>query len=252
MVTEHQSSNLLIIQARTSSSRLPNKVLREVNGKPILEWQTQRVLQTTGLDQVVIATSTESSDDEIVEIGKRCGIPTIRGDLHDVYSRFIKAVDTYNPEYIIRITGDCPFYMPKLCEAMLKEFKQSEVDYLSNTKPPTYPDGCDVEIIRTSALRQLQKLTLTNSEREHVTLGIYNRQELFICKNFMNSIDESIHRWTLDSQDDFDFIAQVYREFIGKELTFTYPDVMRLLEQYPKLARYDTGDMRNSGLDKNE
>jgi spore coat polysaccharide biosynthesis protein SpsF len=252
MVTERQSSNLLIIQARTSSSRLPNKVLKEVNGKPILEWQTKRVLQTTGLDQVVIATSTENSDDEIVEIGKRCGISTIRGSLHNVYSRFIKAVDIYNPEYIIRITGDCPLYMPNLCEAMLKEFKQSEVDYLSNTQPPTYPDGCDVEIVRTSVLRQLQKLTLTKSEIEHVTLGIYKRRDLFTCKNFMNSIDESIHRWTLDTQDDFDFIAQVYREFIGKELTFTYSDVMRLLEQNPKLARYDTGDMRNSGLDKNE
>lgn len=252
MVTEHQSRNLLIIQARTSSSRLPNKVLKEVNGKPILEWQTQRVLQTTGLDQVVIATSTESTDDEIVEIGKRCGISTIRGELHDVYSRFIKVVDIYNPEYLVRVTGDCPLYMPNLCEAMLKEFKQSEVDYLSNTQPPSYPDGCDVEIIRTSALRQLQKLMLTESEREHVTLGIYNRKELFTCKNFMNSIDESNHRWTLDTQDDFDFIAQVYREFVGRELTFTYSDVMRLLELNPKLARYDTGDMRNSGLDNNE
>jgi spore coat polysaccharide biosynthesis protein SpsF len=227
-------------------------VLKRVNGKPILEWQTQRVLQTSGLDQVVIATSTESSDDKIVEIGKRCGIPVIRGSLHNVYSRFIKAVDIYNPEYIIRVTGDCPLYMPNLCEVILKEFKQSEVDYLSNTQPPTFPDGCDVEIILTSSLRRLQKLPLTKSELEHVTLGIYQRRDMFKCKNLTNTSDESFHRWTLDTQDDFDFVAQVYSEFIGKELTFTYSDVMRLLELNPQIARYNTGGMRNSELGNHE
>ena len=240
-------NTLLIIQARTSSSRLPGKVLIPVNGKPILEWQTLRVLQTASVQQVVMATSVDDSDDEVELIANRCGIPTVRGSLKNVFSRFTKVIDLFNPKVVIRITGDCPLYMPKLCEMMLFEFKISNVDYLSNTLVPTYPDGCDIEIFSASALKSLKSVDLTSSELEHVTPGLYQRNEYFNCKNFYNKWDESAHRWTLDTYDDLKFIRKIYKKFIGSETTFEYEDVVTLLRENPGLARYDDGTMRNSG-----
>jgi spore coat polysaccharide biosynthesis protein SpsF (cytidylyltransferase family) len=248
MVAMNEIDTLLIIQARTSSRRLPGKVLIPVNGKPILEWQTLRILQTASIDQVIMATSIESSDDEVEAIANRCGIKTVRGSLENVFSRFIKALDIYNPKIVIRITGDCPLYMPKLCEAMLKEFERSNVEYLSNTLTPTYPDGCDIEIFSSGVIRELEKIHLTLSELEHVTLGIYQRNQYFNCKNFSNKQDESAHRWTLDTSTDLEFVREVYREFKGRETNFGYEDVMCFLRDNPELARYDDGTMRNGEL----
>ena len=248
MVAMKEINTLLIIQARTSSRRLPGKVLIPVNGKPILEWQTLRVLQTASIDQVVMATSVESSDDEVEAIANRCGISAVRGSLENVFSRFIKVVDRYKPKVVIRITGDCPLYMPTLCEMMMNEFEKSNVDYLSNTLMPTYPDGCDIEIFSSGAIRELEKMHLTSSELEHVTLGIYQRIQHFNCKNFTNNVNENSHRWTLDTPDDLEFVRKIYEEFKGRETSFAYEDVMSFLRENPELARYDDGTMRNSGL----
>ena len=248
MVVMNEVNTLLIIQARTSSRRLPGKVLIPVNGKPILEWQTLRVLQTASIDQVVMATSVESSDDEVEAIANRCGIPAVRGSLENVFSRFAKAVDIYEPKVIIRITGDCPLYMPTLCEMMMNEFEKSNVDYLSNTLMPTYPDGCDIEIFSSGVIRELEQMHLTSSELEHVTLGIYQRIQHFNCKNFTNNVNENSHRWTLDTPDDLEFVRKIYEEFKGRETSFAYEDVMSFLRENPELARYDDGTMRNSGL----
>ena len=207
-----------------------------------------RVIQTLGLNQVVMATSEEVADDEVERIASRCGIPTVRGSLNNVFSRFVKIAEIYSPKTMIRITGDCPLYMPKLCEIMLVEFLKRDVDYLSNTLKPTYPDGCDIEIFSTSVLKKLKSEKLTPTELEHVTLGIYARNTEFNCVNFANDSDESCHRWTLDTSDDLDFIARVYENFVGRELTFTYQDVLKFLDENPLLARYDDGSMRNSGL----
>ena len=247
MVVMKEIKTLLIIQARTSSSRLPGKVLMPVNGKPILEWQTRRVLQTASIDQVVMATSVESSDDEVELIANRCGIPAVRGSLKNVFSRFTKAVDIFGSKIVIRITGDCPLYMPKLCEIMLDEFKRSSVDYLSNTLAPTDPDGCDIEIFSASALKSLESMQLTSSELEHVTQGLYQRNKDFNCKNFSNKVDESAHRWTLDTSDDLKFIRKIYEKFIGSETIFEYEDVVSFLRENPGLARYNDGTKRNSG-----
>ena len=239
---------LAVIQARATSSRLPRKVLKEVNNRAILEWQILRVLETKGVDRVVLATSVEESDDEVARIATKCGIQVIRGSLNNVFSRFVDAINLFNPETVIRVTGDCPLYMPKLCESMLIEFKSRSVDYLSNTLEPSYPDGCDIEILQSKVFQKLESLPLTVEELEHVTLGVYKRPEIFECVNFSNNRDDSAHRWTLDTKEDLDFIRQVYAQFANKESKFSYEDVFNFLNKNPSSARYDDGTMRNSGL----
>ena len=239
---------LAVVQARATSSRLPRKVLREVNNRAILEWQVLRVLETKGVDQVVLATSAEQSDDDVAKIATRCGIPVIRGSLNNVFSRFIDVINEFDPKTVIRVTGDCPLYMPRLCESMLIDFKSRLVDYLSNTLKPSYPDGCDIEILHSKVLRKLELLPLTADELEHVTLGVYRRPEIFECVNFSNNRDDSVHRWTLDNKEDLDFIRQIYAQFVDHELKFSYEDIFNFLDKNPNSARYDDGTMRNSGL----
>jgi spore coat polysaccharide biosynthesis protein SpsF (cytidylyltransferase family) len=248
LVTQYSIDKLLVIQARTTSRRLPKKVLREINGRPVLEWQVERAKQTKGIDRIIIATSQDKSDDEVEKISNKCGVPIVRGSLGNVLSRFMLALDIYNPRSVVRITGDCPLYMPKICEDMLEDFDKNSTDYLSNVLVPTFPDGCDIEIFTALALKRVSKLALSQSELEHVTLGIYKRKEVFNCRNFRNSFDDSSHRWTLDTEEDLTFVRQVYGEFMGRELTFGYHDVMEFLFSNPKIARIDDGSMRNSEL----
>ena len=247
MVDSKRIDSLIIIQARTSSKRLPEKVLKPVNGRPILEWQTLRVIETFGPQQVLMATSDQDADNRIEEVATKCGIPTIRGSLNNVFSRFISGIKLYNPKNVMRITGDCPLYMPELGRAMLQEFNEKGVDYLSNALVPTYPDGCDIEIFKADSLLRLQGIKLSEAELEHVTLGIYSRRHEFKCENYVNEKDESSHRWTLDTDDDLNFITNIYNNFVNRELSFNYNDVMLLLKKNPSLARYDGGYMRNSG-----
>jgi spore coat polysaccharide biosynthesis protein SpsF (cytidylyltransferase family) len=247
MVDSRKFETLIIIQARTSSKRLPEKVLKLVNGRPILEWQTLRVIETFGPQQVLMATSDEDADNRIEEVATNCGIPTIRGSLNNVFSRFITGIKLFNPKNVMRITGDCPLYMPELGQTMLEEFNKKGVDYLSNTLIPTYPDGCDIEIFRADSFSRLQGIELTEAELEHVTLGIYSRRHEFECENYINERDDSSHRWTLDTEDDLKFITNIYNNFVNRELSFNYDDVMSLLQKNPALARYDDGHMRNSG-----
>jgi len=247
-VTKENAGTLAVVQARTSSVRFPNKVLQKVNNRPIIEWQIMRVLQVKEVNRVVLATSEETPDDALEEIASNCGILSVRGSLNNVFSRFLKCLDDFSPKVLVRITGDCPLFMPEICEEMLQDYSNEPIDYLSNTIPPTYPDGCDIEIVSSNALRRLSRLDMTELEAEHVTLGIYTRSDHFTRRNFQNRNDESEHRWTLDTVEDLKFVKDIYAEFKGKELDFTYSDVMSFLKKNPNVARYDNGSMRNQGL----
>lgn len=221
---------LAVLQARMSSQRLPGKVLLPLNQKPSIFRQIERMRKSAEITKIVIATSTAQDDDEIVELAKEIGVDVFRGPLNDVYERFRLVLSHYNVQAFIRSTADCPLFMPDICDEVIRCFYSGSFDYVSNTIPPTFPDGCDVEVINTNAFLQLAELGLSAEEREHVTLGIYKRPQLFRCSNYTNPrmIDESTHRWTLDTEADYTFIKKAYKKFLGYEDIFTYDDVMKL------------------------
>jgi spore coat polysaccharide biosynthesis protein SpsF len=237
-----------IIQARTGSKRLPNKVILEVNGLPIIRWQIERIKKTKHIDVFVLATSSENRDAPLAAIAKETGIEVFKGSQHDVLSRFCGVIQQFNPKTIVRFTGDCPLYMPNLGSLMLEEYRNHPYDYFSNTLEPTWPDGCDIEIVAASSLVKLRELDLNDAEREHVTLGIYKRKQMYSCFNYANKINESCHRWTLDNEDDFKFISSIYACFKDRETEFSYNDVMNLFTKGLVDPRYDLGGMRNSAL----
>ena len=222
---------LAIIQARMSSSRLPGKVLLDLNGEPMILRIVDRLKKALTVDEIIVATSLDESDNQLFEFLHSKKIECFRGDLEDVLSRFMGVLNRSDAEVVIRITADCPLVMPKLVDQMVNDFLRLGLDYLSNTITPTFPDGLDVEIFTKEALLRLNALSLSSQEREHVTLGIRNRPEQFTLSNFVGKTDLSSLRWTVDYEEDFIFISEVYSHFEKRESDFEYDEVLHLLEK---------------------
>ena len=218
---------LVVLQARMSSTRLPGKVMADLNGQPMIKRQIDRIMKSKFIDQLVVATSVDTSDDILVDFLTAEGIEVYRGSLDNVYARFLDVAQIYNPRNIIRLTADCPMVMPILIDEMIQEFKESNnLDYLSNTLIRNYPDGLDIEILRSTVLFELAGLSMTEYEKEHVTSGIYSRPEMFKCRNFCQLPQPNKSRWTVDYQQDLEFIRKIYKVFVGCEDDFNYEDAI--------------------------
>jgi spore coat polysaccharide biosynthesis protein SpsF len=242
---------LVIVQARTNSSRLPGKALLLINSEPVICRQLKRIMKAEIPVKIILATSREESDDKLVQLVDELEIEVFRGDLVDVHSRYLEII-LKNPEFdpIVRLTGDCPLIMPEVLDSMLTHFSFSQVDYLSNSITPTYPDGLDVEIFSRTAFLRMSGLNLTEQQREHVTLKFYEETSGFVIENFKNREDLSAMRWTLDYEEDFNFIRDVYEEFKGKEDEFNFDDVLTLLKNKPHILNKLPGSFRNIALRK--
>ena len=238
----------VILQARMSSTRLPGKVLSVLNGHPMIYWQIERIRKVKLIDRVIIATSVDSSDDQLVEIANNLGFEVFRGDLNDVYDRYLQCIEANNIYgVIVRLTADCPLVMPDLLTQMLEIFLSKKPDYLSNTIKPTFPDGLDIEICTVESFRNLQKHNLTAVEREHVTFGFHNRQDIFRCINHLSPVDNSKLRWTVDYPEDLLFIRQVYGAFVGSETIFGMTSVMLAVAEL-EIENTIPSSMRNIAL----
>lgn len=240
--------NLVVIQARMSSTRLPGKVLEPLGEIPLIEYQLRRIKKAKHVQKIVVATSDEESDNPLVNYLNSIQQPYVRGSLNDVLSRFIKVIDNYEPDYFIRITGDCPLVMPELLDTMILEFEKIEVDYLSNALEPTFPDGLDIEIVNTSALRKLNRLGISLTEREHVTLGIYARPKDFTIKNYRHPTDLSAERWTVDYPADLDFVRNVVAFESTQRRFLTLAQVLDFINENPEYRNASPSNLRNEAL----
>lgn len=227
-----------IIQARMGSTRLPGKVLRDLCGRSVLAHVIERVRSCKLIDQVVVATTNAQADDLIVAETSYCGAHYFRGSEDDVLERYFLAAKAASASVVIRITSDCPLLDPALLCDMIKSFEAAgNLDYMSNTQERRYPRGLDVEIFTFLALEaaywQAEKLY----EREHVTPFIYQHPELFRIGSYAAGEDNSRHRWTLDTADDWALIEAIYNELYRDGVPpFTTAEVLQLLQRRPELA----------------
>lgn len=244
-----RGTTVAIVQARMTSSRLPGKVLMPVDGEPMILQQLDRISRARCLDHIVVAVSSEASDDHLVSVLVEAGFDVVRGSLDDVLDRFVAALDSYDADVVVRLTGDCPLACPSVIDDVISAFHASTADYLSNTLDPTYPDGLDVEVMTASSLRMVARNSLDPAEREHVTLGIYRHPETFAVENFADPSgrNNSHLRWTVDNADDLDFVRWVYESMAGA--TFDYPALLELLKQHPDRVRTEADAKRNAALD---
>lgn len=241
---------LVLIQARCGSSRLPNKVLRDISGKTDLQWVLERVKRSKNVDEVMVITSIEKNNLPLIKLCTELDTRVFVGSEDDVLDRYYQAARLLKPEYVIRITADCPLFDWNYLDLAIEQL-ETDTDYMAEMTE-SFPDGLDIEIMRFSVLKEAWENAKMASEREHVTLYIRNHAEDYKIQNFECPIPEiGNKRWTLDETADLDLIEKIYGHFIdaGKE-DFTTEDILRFLEENPKLEDINSMIGRNEGLQK--
>lgn len=193
-----------IIQARMKSDRLPGKVLHQVHGKPMLEYLLERLEQCTSLDSVVVATSTDQSDDPVERFCRERGRDCYRGSLSNVANRFRDVLDVYRFDAFVRISGDSPLLDPKLVDLGVEHFEGGQFDLVTNVFPRSYPRGQSVEVIGADTFRRAADATKTDDEREHVTLLFYRNPDKFRIFNFTADVDYTGFQLAVDSIADME------------------------------------------------
>ncbi len=228
--------NLLIVQARMGSTRLPGKVLKEVCGKPLLEILLGRLKRATKVNEVIVATSIKEADTAIVELCHRLRTAVFQGSEEDVLNRYYEAAKFFKGTTVIRITADCPLMDPALVDQIIGSFK--DCDYVSNTLERSFPKGLDVEVFSFEALERANQEASDPYDREHVTPYIRTH---FKTKNIRYHEDRSSDRWTVDTPEDFELIQKILEKLYPSTPNFTTADIFHLLSQNPSWPRINQG-----------
>ncbi|OGI17037.1 MAG: spore coat protein [Candidatus Melainabacteria bacterium RIFOXYA12_FULL_32_12] len=241
---------LAILQVRTSSSRLPNKVLLPVLDKPMLIRQIERIKKSKLIDKLVVATSIDISDNPIEKLCIDNHIEYFRGSLNDVLERFYDCAQKYKPEHIVRLTGDCPVIDPEILDKTIEYHLNNDFDYTSNGYEPVFPDGLDVEAFKYECLTKAQKEASLPSHREHVTQFIHTQKDIYKLGNYKETKNLSHLRWTVDEPEDFILITKIYEELYPQNPDFKMQDILDLLDKKPELTQINSKFERNEGLKK--
>lgn len=202
---------ILVTQARTGSTRLPGKVLKEIEGKSLLQIHLDRLKNCKNVNEIIVATTVNEEDNVIFDKAIEWGYTTSRGSESDVLDRFFQAVKDKKADWIVRVTSDCPLIDPELVDDVIKFAQDNNVDYCSNGFVENFPDGQDIEVFKFSALEKAWKVANLQSEREHVTPYIINNSDykggnLFSAVNYPCESDFSKIRMTVDENRDFELI----------------------------------------------
>lgn len=240
------------IQARTSSTRFPGKVLKPILGKPMLQLQIERVLSCQTIDRVVVVTSTAEEDQKIVDLGKKINVDVFCGNLENVLDRFYQAAVKFKPEHIVRLTGDCPLIDPKVVDDMVRLYLNKQSDYGTNCMPPTYPDGLDAEIFSFKALKEARDEAYLPSHLEHISVFFEGQPERFKIANLACNIDFSNLRWTVDEPEDFEFVKIIFETLYPVNPLFRMNDVLDLVTNKSELSQLNKHFIRNEGLLKSK
>ena len=241
-----------IIQARMGSTRLPGKVMKAILGTPMLFMQIERVQRAHSIDRLIVATSSEEGDDVLADECDRRRIAVYRGSSSDVLARYVKAAAALEPEAIVRLTGDCPLTDWTVIDTVVQTYQAGDFQYVSNTVPPSYPDGLDVEVIDYRALQIADAEARFPLEREHVTTFIRRHPERFPSANVRAATDLSALRWTVDEPADFELVCAIYEALYPSGPAFETADILDYLERHPELSRLNAHIVRNAGLLKSE
>lgn len=253
-----QPFTVVIIQARMSSSRLPGKVLREIAGEPMLAHVVRRSQHARSVHQVVVATTTDESDNPVVDFCHSNGILCYRGSMHDVLDRYYQAAQKYQAQVIVRITADCPLIDPQLIDetvfgltgsfsapvidddSISQTIFKPAYDFAANRLPPpwgrTYPIGLDTEVCSMSALEIAWREAKEKHQREHVMPFFYENPERFRILHLDYQADFGQIRWTVDTSEDLEMIRKIFALFSPGE-PGSWLEILDLYLQHPEIAQ---------------
>ena len=240
-----ENSVSIILQARNKSTRLPYKVMKDLGGRPLLSFLSERLKQCKNIDEYIIATTFNDEDDSIVDLANQIGFGFVRGSDHDVLSRFCLAAQKTKSNVLVRITGDCPLIDPKMVDDTVNFFNENKFDYVSNCNPPTFPDGLDIEIFKREVLFAASENAKSKFDKEHVTPWIKNNDNL-VKFNITSSENYSNLRWTVDEPEDLEVIRKVVKHFKNSSY-FSWKEVIHLSENKPEIFATNKHLKRNEG-----
>jgi spore coat polysaccharide biosynthesis protein SpsF len=259
---------IAIIQARMGSTRLPGKVLLDICGEPMLARVITRTVRAKTVHQVLVATTTDASDDPVAAHCDSMGIACTRGSLQDVLDRYYQAAKQAQADVIVRITADCPVIDPLLIDECVNALLDGAFDFTCNRLPPpftrTYPIGLDTEVCAFTALEKAWNKSTETFHREHVMPYLYEGVKLsassqqlsegvsqrgFKIAQLQHDPDYGQMRWTVDTPEDLEFMRQVYRRFDGRD-EFSWQDVLDLVQNIPELAAINSAVRHKTLYDK--
>jgi spore coat polysaccharide biosynthesis protein SpsF len=226
------------IEARMTSSRLPGKVLRPVLGRPLLSHMIERLRRVWQLDQIMVATTVNATDNPIAELAGSLGVGCFRGSEEDVLGRVLGAARAARADLIVETTGDCPLMDPAIVDQVIATFKVNAVDYCANVLQPTFPRGMDVQVFPTEVLAQVDALTRDPADREHVSLYIYEHPERFRLLNVASGLrpEDAEHRLTVDTPADLELVRQIFERLYPGNSAFGLAQILELLRADPAFA----------------
>jgi len=239
------------IEARMTSSRLPGKVLMEIDGKPVLEILIDRLKRSKYINEIVIATSSNDADDRIEELGKELNVAVFRGSEDDVLGRVVGAVETLKGDIIVEITGDCPLMDPEVMDSVIEEYIENypEYDYVTNigyveNEVREIPIGMDIRVFTFKDLKYISEITDDPEDREHVSLYFFrtgkNKYKLFNIKTPDKWKRNYSVRLALDTKEDFQFIEKIYTELNKINKEFGLEDILNFLDENKELLKINS------------
>ncbi len=278
---------IAIIQARMSSSRLPGKVLLDLGGKPMLEWVVERTRRAQLVNQVVVASTLDPSDDPIFEFCNQKDYRVGRGSVNDVLDRYYQTAKHFHANVVVRITADCPLIDPGLIDEAVRlllsdtgaldlrmKLSATRFDFVANRLPPpwgrTYPIGLDVEVFTFDSLERAWRTAIPKHQREHVTPFLYEGTPIDQLKYSIPNTPYSsamtpdgqhialLHhtpdygdlRWTVDTPEDLELVRKIVSYF--PDDTFTWKDVLALVQSHSELTRINAQVQHKTHLDVDE
>ena len=234
-----------IVQARMGSTRFPDKVMKPINGIPMIELLLTRLSRSQAIDQIVLATSVHPRNQPLIEHVSQLGFACEQGSENDVLERYVLAAEKHQADVVVRVTGDCPLIDPKLVDDCIQYFFKKNIDYLTNFVPPTFPDGLDLEVICFKALKRAQIESNKPHDHEHVTPYI-RVSGTFKTDSFQHVENFSDFRWTVDEPQDLEVISNVVRYF-EPEIHFEWQEVLALQQSNPEMFNANKFTQRNQG-----
>jgi spore coat polysaccharide biosynthesis protein SpsF len=226
------------IEARMTSTRLPGKVLKSCLGRPMLELLVERVKHSQCIDSIVVATTINEPDQEIVNMASRIGIGSFRGSENDVAARVTGAMEAAQADIVVQLTGDCPLLDPEIIDQVIRVYSANAFDYVSNSLVRSFPRGLDVGVASLAVLKESLAIAKDDAQHEHVFLSVYENPNRFRLFNVFAppELCRPDWRWTLDTEADYACITRIYERLYPKNPCFTSDDIASLLRTYPEIA----------------
>lgn len=236
-----------IIQARSNSTRFPNKIFAEIDGKPLLWHVVNRLRYSQLIDDIVVATTTNFKDDIVEDWCRKEAIKYFRGSEDNVLNRYYEASMAFSSDVIVRITADDPFKEPKVIDKVIRKLLDEKFDLVTNNFPPSFPEGLDCEAFTFDVLQTMEHCAQNHFEREHVTQYAYHNSDKFKIGNVTSDRNLSHLRWTIDSEEDYEMVKAIYEKRKNNVTGILLMDeILKILEDNPDIAMINSKVKRST------